>query len=108
MPELGQPVMIVVLVVMFAQAAPPAKAADVRFKANRWMEKGAEANMERDCSPRGLGRGLQIGDHKRRDTVLTLNPKFVGLPLRPLGARALLRLRISSVSSRALPLRLAP
>lgn len=35
MPELGQPVMIVVLVVMFAHAAPPAKAADVRFKANR-------------------------------------------------------------------------
>lgn len=105
MPRLGQPVIVVVLVMKFARAAKPTKAVGIKFRANRGR---TGANMGRDCSPRGLGRGLQNGGHKRRDTVLTLNPKFVGLPLRPLGARALLRLRISRLSSRALPLRLTP
>ena len=44
MPELDQPLMVVVLVV-FARAATPAKAAGVRFRAN-----GRAANMGWDCS----------------------------------------------------------
>ncbi len=46
--------------------------------------------------------------HSARVTVPGLNPKSAALPLRPRGARALFRLRISSVSSRSLPPRPRP
>ena len=46
--------------------------------------------------------------HSTRTIPCGLNPKSAALPLRPRTARALLRLRISRVSSRALPPRPKP
>ena len=48
MPELGQPLMVVVVLVVLARAAAGAKAAGAVFVANGWA-----ANIAQDCSGTG-------------------------------------------------------